>query len=153
LGLILYLMFHYQKHLDTPMKRLSLSLPWIGKNPIDVLNNIKTKPLAFKCEKMPEEIKEIVTRMLTIDVEKRMSFREFLEIKMFQTNQKKLEKVIPVNMKSSLVDLELSESFNYSEYELTLINECTRQPQFLRRETVDFELLKLLEIKDSEEYE
>ena len=68
LGLILYLMFHYQKNQESAMKRMSQSLPWRGKSPIDILNNIKNKPLEFHCEKMPEEIKEIVRKMLTVDV-------------------------------------------------------------------------------------
>jgi hypothetical protein len=33
---------------------------------------------------MPEEIKEIITLMLTIDVNVRMSFKDFFQIKMFQ---------------------------------------------------------------------
>lgn len=57
------------------MKRLSASLPWRGKSPIDVLNNIKNKPLVFDCEAMPEPIKDIIRRMLTIDVQHRMSFQ------------------------------------------------------------------------------
>ena len=72
------------------MKRMSSSLPWKGKSPIDVLNNIKNKPLQFFCEKMPEEMKEIITKMLTIDVEKRMSFKEFFEIPYFQTGTNKI---------------------------------------------------------------
>ena len=36
-------------------------------------------------------------------------------------------------MGQSAVNLSLSNTYNYSEYELTLINECTRQPQFLKR--------------------
>ena len=68
-------MFHYQKNQESAMKRMSQSLPWRGKSPIDILNNIKKKPLEFHCEKMPEEMKEIVRKMLTVDVEKRMSFK------------------------------------------------------------------------------
>lgn len=45
LGLILYFMFHYQKHHESALKRLRESLPWRGKNDQDVLNNIKTTPL------------------------------------------------------------------------------------------------------------
>lgn len=53
LGLILYLMFHYQKNHDTALQRLKESLPWKGKSAIDVLNNIKTKPLVFHNTEIP----------------------------------------------------------------------------------------------------
>jgi serine/threonine protein kinase len=86
LGLILYCMYHYQKHPEAPLQRLKDSLPWKGKNAVEVLNNIKNKPLEFNCPKMPQEIKAIISHMLTIDVEKRMSFKEFFEIGMFQTH-------------------------------------------------------------------
>jgi len=41
-------------------------------------------------------------------------------------------------MGQSIVNLDLSESYDYDEYELTLLNECTHQPLFLKRETIDF---------------
>jgi hypothetical protein len=94
--------------------------------------------------------------MLTIEVNSRMSFKEFFEIKLFQTHEKQKRNQLPVStalMEQSAVLLELSDSFTYDEYELTLINENTHQPQFLKRETIDFELLKLLEMRDSEDYE
>lgn len=45
MGLILYFMFHYQKHHDTSMLRLKESLPWKGKSALDVLASIKSRPL------------------------------------------------------------------------------------------------------------
>lgn len=66
------------------MKRVWESLPWKGKNALDVLHSIKTQPLEFRCPTMPEEIKNIVRKMLTVDVEKRMSFQEFFTIELFQ---------------------------------------------------------------------
>ncbi len=50
-------MFHFEKHHDSAMKRLKESLPWKGNSAPDVLSNIKSKPLEFSCEDMPEEIK------------------------------------------------------------------------------------------------
>jgi hypothetical protein len=79
--------------------------------------------------------------MLTIDVEKRMSFKEFFEIPMFQTHEVRRQTPTvtgEATMGQSLVALELSESYDCEEYELTLINECTMQPKFLKRETIDF---------------
>ena len=80
--------------------------------------------------------------MLTIDVNKRMSFKEFFDIKIFQTIERPKRSHTPVVMAGSMgqsaVMLDLSESFTFDEYELTLINENTHQPQFLKRETIDF---------------
>lgn len=56
-------------------------------------------------------------------------------------------------MEQSAVELKFSETLEYNEYELTLLNECTHQPQFIKRETIDFELLKLLEIKNCDDHE
>lgn len=126
LGLILYFMFNYQREQDSALLRLKESLPWKGKNPFEVLNNIQTKPLEFHSPTMPEEIQDILRKMLTIDVNKRMSFKEFFDIKIFQTIERPKRSHTPVAMAGSMgqsaVMLDLSESFTFDEYELTLIN-------------------------------
>jgi len=61
--------------------------------------------------------------MLTIDVEKRMSFKEFFEIKLFQSHSRSKHSGELSSMEQSTVQLELSVSEEeYVEYELTLIN-------------------------------
>ncbi len=60
LGLVLYMMFNYQKGHDQQGERLKKSLPWSGKHAGEVLKNIYSQPLTFHNVNCPENIKKIL---------------------------------------------------------------------------------------------
>lgn len=75
LGLILYYMFNYQYDIVKPAERMKESLPWPGKTTVEIFKNIKSQSLSFrKPEQIPEEVQQIIKKMLTVDVKDRMSF-------------------------------------------------------------------------------
>lgn len=61
-------MFNYQYDIVKPAERMKESLPWSGRNTLEILRNIKNQPLTFKKpDQIPEEIQNIIKKMLKVN--------------------------------------------------------------------------------------
>ncbi|CAK61723.1 unnamed protein product (macronuclear) [Paramecium tetraurelia] len=114
--------------------------PWTANSQLSLLDQIKKKPLVFPEQpKRQQIIKELISQMLIIDEEKRISWYDIFEHQLIKSNSQELKNKLNLIIDSVQDTLEQSVQVNRFYIDNNLVLEQGKQQQ------------ELFEVKESDE--